>query len=591
MPPAPAATADPQVTPTSIPSPVVAPVAQPKPIAVTQAKPQPISITSMPSPQMNQNIPTSQASQTFKTSDGSSITASTMQNAINQAKANPNTPFAKELMTRMQSGNYNDVLKSMGIDTSKFGPAPAPATPESGLQIAGDQIKNAAEGGAAQAEAGFGEAKNATNPVQLLEGSLRGAAGTINAVASPLAPIMAPIGSGIKAVSDAISDIPAVQRFANSKVGGVASRVAEDVADADTIAGAVAGPDTAEGTGNAVKNFVKGTPEEQAAASAAQEAAQRSNSAASAAKAKDAIDTEVRNTASKYPSVSKVLNRSEVTNKTDPVGVLSSYAKGEALPTLSKGKLQVDGATSFLKSQISKLSDIKNRLVATGKGTTSIDDFQERANAIIDSQKGWSLAKKSAAKTDVAKITNPWSDIYPDGIPNTELDSLKTEHTNESSSYNSKSPFNLDSHAVVGKAARQLVESNAKDAPIGELNKLIQSHYDAISLLNSMRGKTPHGGALSHMLNNTVGEVGGLAGGLAVGHPFIGAMVGRAGAEAINEIINNHFISNPLKRSIVNNMPNTDPAVVQSALDYLDANAPQEESTESAPEQKEESQE
>jgi hypothetical protein len=493
-------------------------------------------------------------------------------------------------LSQLQSGAYR-------TSTAKTAPDPLASVHIGGAQVENpvDEIKNAAESGASQAEQGFGEAKTATNPGQLLEGSLRGAAGTINAVASPLAPVMAPIGKMVNSVGDDISNIPAVQRFAESPAGNVASRVATDLGDADTVAGAVVSPDAAEEAAPAVKGAADAVKDTAGTIKgAADTAANKVRSVISktpeekAGAAKDAIDTEIRNTASKYPSVSKVLNKSEVVNKTDPVSVLSSYESGKALPTISKGKLQVDNATGFLKTQIGRLSEIKNNLVATGKNNTSIGDFQDRANAIIDSQKGWSLARKGTAKADVAKLTSPWSDVYPDGIPNTELDSLKTEHTNESSSYNSKSPFNLDAHAVVGKAARQLVESNAKGAPIGELNKLIQSHYDATTLLNSMRGKAPHGGALSHMMNNTIGEVGGLAGGLAVGHPFIGAMAGRAGAEAINEIINNHFISNPLKRSIVNNMPNTDPEVVQSALDYLDEANPKDQSG-FAPESTEES--
>lgn len=314
------------------------------------------------------------------------------------------------------------------------------------------------------------------------------------------------------------------------------------------------------------------TPEMKAAKdAAAQDAAHQ--------QAAGAIEKEVRNTAAKYPSVGKLLNQSEVAKGNDPISVLSSYENGQALPALKDGKLQVDDATGFLKDQVGRLSDIKDNLVSSSKDVTPVADFQARSNAIIDSQKGWSLAKKEATKADVQKLTEPWNATYPDGIPNPELDALKTEHANESTSYNSKSPFSLDAHAVVAKAARQLVQNNAADAPIDELNKLIASHYDAIKLLGAMRGKTPHGGALSKMFNNTVGEIGGMAGGLALGHPFLGAMAGRAGAEAVNNIINNHFISNPLKRTLVNNMKGADPEVVQKALDYLEPNTQPEVST------------
>lgn len=292
-----------------------------------------------------------------------------------------------------------------------------------------------------------------------------------------------------------------------------------------------------------------------------------SESSATNAKAHDAIDTEVRSLGAKYSTIGKLLNESEVARGNDPVKVLSSYESGKALPKIAKGKLQPDQATNFLKGQIKILSGIKNRLAETGD-STSLAEFLQAAYDKIDSG-GGSLAKKAADKADVEKIIKLYDETYPEGIPNTELDKIKTEQTKESSSYNSKSPFSLDAHGIVGDAARTLVEDKATPAPIEELNKFISSHYDAIKLLNTMRGKAPHGGALSRMMNNTIGEVGGLAAGMAVGHPFLGAMVGRAGAEAVTEVINNHFISNPLKRAIVNNMTDADPAVVKQALDYL----------------------
>lgn len=284
-----------------------------------------------------------------------------------------------------------------------------------------------------------------------------------------------------------------------------------------------------------------------------------------------AIEDEIRNTAAKYPSVGKILNAAETKSKTDPISVLSSYASGKALPTLTKGKIQVDNAVKYLAGQRGGLAKLKSQLVKSSQEIMAPEEFRKSAETKIDGM-NWSQAKKDAMKKDVAGIVETIKESYPEGIPNTEMDLLKSEHQGESKSYNSKSKFALDAHGIVGQVAKELVEKNGGSAPIEELNKLIQSHFDAEKLLLAMRGKTPHGGALSRMVNNTLGEVGGFAGGMVVGHPFLGAMAGRAGAEAVTEIINNHFISNPLKRSMVNNMKGVDPEVVQKANDYLEAN-------------------
>lgn len=445
-----------------------------------------------------------------------------------------------------------------------------------------NQIKDAAKQGIEQAKSGYEHIQTAKNPLELIEGAAEQGAGTVNTAFSPIAPVMKPVGDATNAIADKISDIPAVQKFAMGKGGDIAERAATDVGNLDTIAMGVAGAKGAPTAGKAAidtaKTAAKGVNDfaskvENPAPKAAPmtpEAKAMADHIDKQGKAYSAIEDEVRNTAAKYKTVNRVLNNAEVVRKTKPIEVLSSYAKGRALPTLIKGKLQVDAATQFLTKKVGDLSKIKDQLVKSSPTKTPVENFQGRVNSIIDAQKSWSQAKKNAMKVDAQKITNPWKDIYPDGIPNDELDNLKTEQTGESTTYNSKSPFSLDSHAVVGKAARQLVQGNAEHAPIDELNKVISSHYDAIKLLNSMRGYTPHGGALSRMVNNTLGEVGGLAAGMTIGHPFLGAMAGRAGAEAVTEVINNHFISNPLKRTLVNNMPGADPAVVQKALDYLD---------------------
>lgn len=502
----------------------------------------------------------------------------------------------------MPAGNPSASMNDDQFDAWKTGSlqTPAPSSEQSPVLTALNPIKatvDAAKGGFQHAKEGVDEIMHgggATGGVAAgAEGALKVGSGIASIATSPLAEIFKPLGFGIDQVAKIVSESPTLQRFAMSSAGQATAHVAGDVGDAANIAGTIAGTkgsvevapavaDTASSAVGALKDAIapaEATPETEAAAQAKNDAAAQ----ASHQKASTAIDNEVRNTAAKYPSVGKLLNQAEVARGTDPISVLSSYGEGKALPTLKNGKLQVDGATKFLSDQVSRLADIKNGLVGTSKDVIPVQDFQSRANAVIDGQNAWSLAKKATAKADVQKLTDTWKDIYPDGIPNKELDSLKTEHTAESNSYTSKSPFSLDAHAIVGKTARQLVESNVGDAPLQELNKLISSHYDAVKLLNSMRGKAPHGGALSKMFNNTIGEVGGMAGGMAVGHPFLGAMVGRAGAEAVNEIINNHFISNPLKRAIVNNMKGADPQVVQKALDYLETNSPPAESTPNAP--------
>lgn len=117
-----------------------------------------------------------------------------------------------------------------------------------------DTIKDAAVAGYNKAKEGHAQARDATNPLQLLEGSVKLAAGVADTVFSPFAPITKPLEKGFNKSIDEISDNPAIQKFAGTKAGEITARVAEDVANTSTIAGAVAGAMETPKIGTAIAN-------------------------------------------------------------------------------------------------------------------------------------------------------------------------------------------------------------------------------------------------------------------------------------------------------------------------------------------------
>lgn len=122
----------------------------------------------------------------------------------------------------------------------KFGqgaPMSAPQ-PQGGMNLG---ISDAFHGGIDQAKAGFSQAQNASNPLQLLEGGSKLAAGGINAAFSPLAPIFKPVEMGVNYAADKISNSPSVQKFAMSPAGQTTSRITEDIGNVNTIAQGVIG--------------------------------------------------------------------------------------------------------------------------------------------------------------------------------------------------------------------------------------------------------------------------------------------------------------------------------------------------------------
>lgn len=126
-------------------------------------------------------------------------------------------------------------------------------------------FERAFQGGVAQTKAGYEQARTATNPLELLRGGTKLAAGAINTALTPLAPITAPLGAGIEKIGEKIGDMPAVQEFAQTGVGQAVAGAAEDVGNLATIAGATAGikpgmgvvskvaPSLAKGAGRVLK--------------------------------------------------------------------------------------------------------------------------------------------------------------------------------------------------------------------------------------------------------------------------------------------------------------------------------------------------
>lgn len=102
-------------------------------------------------------------------------------------------------------------------------------------------IAPAFHAGIQQAEQGAKDAGQAKNPVQETEAGMEELSGAASAATSPLAPIFKPISDATTKVGDKISNVPAVQRFANTKTGATTEQVAADVGNVANIVGTVAG--------------------------------------------------------------------------------------------------------------------------------------------------------------------------------------------------------------------------------------------------------------------------------------------------------------------------------------------------------------
>lgn len=130
-------------------------------------------------------------------------------------------------------------------------PAPAKVTlpPKPNLlSSVGSQIKDAAKAGVLKAVEGNKEANPSnkgggvlSSVGHLVEGVGKELGGAAEVVTAPIAPLLKPLGYVINKVGDKISDIPAVQKFANTPAGNAAIHTASTIGDYANAAGVVAG--------------------------------------------------------------------------------------------------------------------------------------------------------------------------------------------------------------------------------------------------------------------------------------------------------------------------------------------------------------
>lgn len=132
----------------------------------------------------------------------------------------------------------------------------------------GQRLKQAASSGIGKFHAGKTDF-DSLNPLRMVEGAVKGAAGLVETAFSPITAAIEPVtkptlGRAVQFTSDKISDSPQVQNFAISKIGEITARITEDINNLNTIAGAVAGPKGVSSAGSkatgSIRNAVDNIP-------------------------------------------------------------------------------------------------------------------------------------------------------------------------------------------------------------------------------------------------------------------------------------------------------------------------------------------
>jgi len=147
----------------------------------------------------------------------------------------------------MDDAAFQSWIGNKPAATPQASPETAPSKPLAGLNISNPiqdvkNIYNAGKGAIDQIVAGYNKFKSAGGAViPEIEGVVQSLAGGVGLATAPAAPAMQPVNDLVNKTGEAVSSIPAVQKFATTPAGQTTARVAEDVGNLSTVAGAVAG--------------------------------------------------------------------------------------------------------------------------------------------------------------------------------------------------------------------------------------------------------------------------------------------------------------------------------------------------------------
>jgi hypothetical protein len=365
-------------------------------------------------------------------------------------------------------------------------------------------IVDAAKSGINQSADAIKESQAGRNPI---ETGAKFGAGVVNTLFSPLAPLFKPVGQAVNAVADKISNIPAVQKFANSKAGAVTERAADLVQNLGTIAGAVAGGKKAGPA--AIKT-----------------------ADAAAATAKAAVDTTKSGAANVKTAAKSVLQRSpealvtkrtaELTNlenSSAPVrkAVATAKAKGIDTKALLAQTDLLHGAvddTGTLRTQnaIHELNDFikpQESVISTNLAKEGVSIPVAKVRKSLTTAIDKSGLEGDALESAYNKLEGELKGLSrrADDKGNIPLSKVHDAKVSKYANLDYANPASKKADKAIARAYKTLVEDHTSSVDAKALNQELAQHYAVLNLLEKLDGKKVEGGRLGKYFARTIGAV------------------------------------------------------------------------------------
>lgn len=239
---------------------------------------------------------------------------------------------------------------------------------------------------------------------------------------------------------------------------------------------------------------------------------------------------------------------------------------------VEKGKINATPTIDKIQTHAQQYDDVLDQILQVKDETLGADQIslQSLGNKVKEKLASNPQNKASGYLNQQYKqvngIINDLTSQYGDTVNLQTLNQIKQAQWKQASVFDATRPnYSKDIHYNFGSVAKNTIEDLVQQVDVKSLNNYIGDHYNAIKNLQRLDGKTVKGGRLGGYFGRVVGSIAGSS------HGPVGAIMGAQIGDSVSTIMQNNYLSNPLKKILLARIPQESPmfADAQAALAKL----------------------
>lgn len=255
----------------------------------------------------------------------------------------------------------------------------------------------------------------------------------------------------------------------------------------------------------------------------------------------------------------------------DPMGLA---VRENAIPDIVNNQFDSTAAKKIVQKNNSELGSLRAGILDTSGVRGSLPMLK---NEILDTINS---TMSGTARDHALDLTNKEFDTligqYGKQPSATAMETVK-EYLQGRGNYEMATPsITTNAYRTMADAAKTQMEKIAEKSGVpnmGELNKLMSSHYATLDALDKINGQRVAGGRLGNILRgHTMAGVGAMAGN-AFGGGFLGTVAGAVGGEGANTVISKILgetsFTNPIREAVTKRIETQNPEIVQKIQEAL----------------------